>query len=290
MDYLYFLQQLRDGTPKLINDAVLFISEFVAGVWGLALLALIYWCISKRAGIMLLMSFSLSQVVNNIVKNILCVERPFLKDDRLTPYVPVKGYSFPSGHTMMAASFYGGVAVWQRKRKWLVGICIFMMLFTAFTRNWLGAHTLQDVAVGILLSCGLVALNCFILREVDKHPERDLWVLAGALLLCIVFCILNPNGMRPAGMYGGVMIGWFIERRFINFKNEGTLLFRAAAFALGFGVIGLLYKLLLPAVFAPMGSSVGGMFIDLITFSVLTAGWPAVIKFAQGFINKKSAA
>lgn len=40
-----------------------------------------------------------------------CIERPFTRDARLTPYADVTGYSFPSGHTMLATGFYGGVAL-----------------------------------------------------------------------------------------------------------------------------------------------------------------------------------
>lgn len=40
-----------------------------------------------------------------------CIERPFTRDARLTPYVDATGYSFPSGHTMLATGFYGGVAL-----------------------------------------------------------------------------------------------------------------------------------------------------------------------------------
>ena len=125
-------------------------------------MALIYWCISKRAGAFLLMNFSLANVCNTAVKNIFCIERPFIRDARLVPYAPVSGYSFPSGHTMLATGFYGGLAVWQRKRKGFAALCVILTVLTAFTRNWLGAHTAEDVLAGIFCSVGVIALNSFL--------------------------------------------------------------------------------------------------------------------------------
>ena len=84
MEYLYFLQNLRDAAPHWFNEAVLFVSEFVGGTGGLVLMALIYWCISKYIGTLLMMNFSLSYACNTIVKNIFCIERPFTRDARLT--------------------------------------------------------------------------------------------------------------------------------------------------------------------------------------------------------------
>ena len=58
LEYLYFLQQLREVVPNWLNESILFISEFVGGMGGLVLMAVIYWCISKRAGAFLMMNFS----------------------------------------------------------------------------------------------------------------------------------------------------------------------------------------------------------------------------------------
>ena len=91
MDYLYFLQQLRQSTPHWLNECIVFASEYIGGIGGLVLMALVYWCINKRAGTFLLMNFSLAYVCNTVVKNIFCIERPFYRDVRLEPYVKASG-------------------------------------------------------------------------------------------------------------------------------------------------------------------------------------------------------
>ena len=279
MDYLYFLQQLRQSAPHWLNECVVFVSEFIGGIGGLVLMALVYWCINKRTGTFLLMNFSLAYVCNTVVKNIFCIQRPFYRDVRLEPYVAASGYSFPSGHTMLATAFYGGIALRQRKRKWAVALCLLLTLLTAFTRNWLGVHTLEDVLVGIACSACVIVLNSLVLRWVEGKPGRGYLVFALSVLVFAAVCVGYPTGLKSAGIYGGVMLGWVIERRFIRFEIGGGLGFRAVTFAVGIAVVGLLYKVLLPMLFVPLGKQLKDMLINFIVFFLVTAGWPAVMKW-----------
>lgn len=281
MDYLFFLQQLREATPHWLNEALLFISEFVGGMGGLALMAMIYWCISKRAGAFLMMNFSLAYVCNTVIKNIFCIERPFYRDTRLTPYVPASGYSFPSGHTMLATGVYGGLAVWQRKRKGFVVLCTILTFLTAFTRNWLGAHTIEDVLFGIFCSICVIAFNSFLLKWVSEKAERDRYVFFASVLIFAAFCCLYPTSLKTAGIYGGVMFGLFVERRFIRFEVSKSIPFRVIAFVGGIAVIGALYKLILPLLLAPFEKGIAGMLTYLVLFLTITAGWPAVLKLVM---------
>lgn len=278
MEYLLLLQSLRDSAPHWLNEGILTYSEFIGGVGGLALMALVYWCMNKKAGTLLLMNFSLAYVCNGLVKNVFRVERPFLKDTRLTPYVSATGYSFPSGHTMLGTGVYGGLAVWQRSRKWLAGIFCLLALLTAFTRNWLGVHTPQDVVVGVLLSCGVIALNCFLLDWVDRGQGRDhILFLAGAAL-CLVYWVALPGSLKPAGIYAGVMLGWYLERRFIRFEVGGSLARKGMIFAVGMVLVGVCNKMLMPALTASLSSNLSGALTNFVTFLMITAGWPLVFK------------
>ena len=286
MDYLYFLQQLRQSTPHWLNECIVFASEYIGDIGGLVLMALVYWCINKRAGTFLLMNFSLAYVCNTVVKNIFCIERPFYRDVRLEPYVKASGYSFPSGHTMLATAFYGGLAVWQRKRKWLVALCMLLTLMTAFTRNWLGVHTLEDVLVGILCSTCVIVLNSFLLQWVEGKQGRDIFVFVVTVIIFVANCVLYPTGLKSAGIYGGVMLGWLIERRFIRFEISKSIGFRVITFVAGIAVVGLLYKVLLPMMFVSFEKQVKDMLISFIAFFLVTAGWPMVLKLLS---PKKSA-
>ena len=241
-------------------------------------MAMVYWCINKYAGSLLMMNFSLAYVCNTVVKNIFCIDRPFNRDTRLVPYVPVSGYSFPSGHTMLATGFYGGIAVWQRKRKGIAVLCIVLTFLTAFTRNWLGAHTLEDVLVGIICSICVIALNSFLIKWANEKPERDWYIFVASALIFAAFCFLYPTSLKTAGIYAGVMFGLFIERRFVRFEISKSIPFRVITFVAGIAVIGALYKVILPMLLAPVEQDIAEMLTYLVIFLMITAGWPTVLK------------
>ena len=70
MEYLFFLQNLRESSPGFINEGILFLSEFMGGTGALAVMALVYWCISKYAGSLMLLNFSSAYMMNQTLKNI----------------------------------------------------------------------------------------------------------------------------------------------------------------------------------------------------------------------------
>ena len=113
--------------------------------------AIIYWSLNKSAGIKIAMGYSCAYSINQTIKNIACVPRPWILDSRLKVDSLAEGgatgYSFPSGHTVTAASVFGGVAAWQKKRPFIVVLMAIFTLLVAFSRNWLGCHTLKDVIV-----------------------------------------------------------------------------------------------------------------------------------------------
>ena len=156
-EYLLFLQNLRAEAPNFINSLLLFISEFAAGSLPVVIIVVFYWCIDKRTGQRMGLCFAGATMVTQLIKNIACVYRPWKQDARLQiapeAAATATGYSFPSGHATLAASFYGNIAAYLKKySKWWILPCVLLTLLTAFARNWLGAHTLQDVLVGMMIA------------------------------------------------------------------------------------------------------------------------------------------
>ena len=81
------------------------------------------------------------------------------------------------------------------------------------------------------------------------------------------------------------MFGLFIERRFIHFEISKSIPFRVITFVCGIAVIGVLYKVLLPLVLAPVAPELADMLTYLVIFLIITAGWPTVLKLL--LIKKK---
>ena len=184
---------------------------------------------------------------------------------------------------MLATGFYGGLAVWQRKRKWFAIFCVVLTFLTAFTRNWLGAHTLEDVLVGIFFSICVIILNSFLIKWVDENPRRDWYIFIASALIFVGFCFLYPTSLKTAGIFGGVMFGLFIERRFVRFEISKSIPFRIITFIAGIAVIGVLYKVVLPMLLAPVENNISDMLTYLVIFFMITAGWPMILKL----LNKR---
>ena len=89
------------------------------------------------------------------------------------------GYSFPSGHTMNAASLFGGIAVRKDYPRALRIVLGFVLAFVAFSRIYLGVHTPQDVLVGAGIGTLVMWLTLRLMRWVEAHPGKD-W-----LVVCI---------------------------------------------------------------------------------------------------------
>ncbi|MCI8548467.1 MAG: phosphatase PAP2 family protein [Bacilli bacterium] len=92
-------------------------------------------------------------VLNYILKNIVARKRPeefFL--------IIEKGFSFPSGHSMVSTAFYGFFIYllykyYKDKKKYiLIGINIILIPLIMFSRVYLGVHYLSDIIAGCLIS------------------------------------------------------------------------------------------------------------------------------------------
>ena len=122
---------------------------------------LIFWSVDRSLGYRIIANCLSGHLVNNFLKLTACVYRPWIREHKLIPapqaVESATGYSFPSGHTQMAMSFYGSIAVHFRSGNPLVCVlCTVMILLTGFSRNYLGVHTPQDVFVSIMI--GLILL------------------------------------------------------------------------------------------------------------------------------------
>lgn len=267
MDYLYALQCLREAGPEFVNYIFLFISE-VFFLGGVVVACYIYWCADKYAGRAILMGYGTTCFVNQTVKNIACVYRPWILDSRLhvdpAAAGSATGYSFPSGHTSSSAAVYGGISIWQRKRRWVVVLMSLAILLVAFSRNWLGAHTIQDVLVGALIAAVMLSVCAFFRFWLAAHPEKDTFVCFGAIAVAAVVLVIlslkpypvdysadgsilvDPYHMltdcyTATGVICGAFLGMWLERHFLHFDVSTSRSEKIVIFLGGALLIGIIY-------------------------------------------------
>ena len=249
IEYLLALQQFRMGMGEGYENAMVAVTELCAGPALIFVALIVYWCIDKKVGTLATMSFALGNFVNQFIKNLFCVYRPWVLDARVHPaeyaLERATGYSFPSGHTVIAGTILGGFAIgaWK-KRKWLAAIFVLVVLLVGFTRNLLGVHTPQDVLVGLALAALMIAVCVWLVAWLEEHRDRDGLFVLGAFALGVIVLLVvslkpypmdyvngallvDPADMKKdcfegVGLFWGFWLGWFCERRWVNFEVKGV--------------------------------------------------------------------
>lgn len=160
IEYLLLLQQLREVTNGVFDTFFLSATWFGEVIIPLGFLAVIYWYFDKKAGIFMLFNFALTLCLNVFLKMTACIKRPWLIDSRVCPIeraLPAAdGYSFPSGHTAGAMSVWGSAGYLWRKNRLVLGLMVLLVVLVAFSRNYIGVHTPQDVIVSIIIGLFII--------------------------------------------------------------------------------------------------------------------------------------
>lgn len=305
IQYLLLLQNFREATGGVLNGLFELLTKLGEASVVTLLTALVYWCVDKREGIFLMLTFYYNRVINGFLKITACVYRPWIRDARLLP-VPeamadATGYSFPSGHAANAASFYGGLAAGKKHPKVFRWLMAALVVLVGFSRNYLGVHTPQDVLVSIVLAVLLLFAFGRLLEWVDRNPEKDWLVLLSGAALCfllIVYAslksypvdydaagqvIVDPAKMpidsfKNAGMGLGFAVGWFLERRYIKFDTAGKWAVRVLRFVLCAAVYELLKTYVSPMITGAIAGGVGKAAEQFVLILYITAGAPVLIR------------
>ncbi len=131
---------------------------------------------NKLIGFFIFLNLAISGVLNQTLKYI--IQRPRPIGYRL---IEVSGYSFPSGHSMVSAAFYGFLIylIYKKiKNKYLKYslIIILLLLITCIglSRIYLGVHYASDVLAGFLFSiCYLIIFTSIIKDKLFNKKYLD---------------------------------------------------------------------------------------------------------------------
>ena len=190
LQYLLLLQHLReDVLGGAFNDFALQISDLSYGIFIWLYACIFFWALDKKTGSLLFLNVGLGRFLMQTLKLTFCVYRPWIRSTEILPIEYPSGYSFPSGHSVTSTANFGTLArQYYKKCRPLAVFLLFCAALTIFSRNFIGAHTPQDVAVGGVM-CMLVVIFASRLWEwVDADPRREVLIpVAGGVLVLILW-------------------------------------------------------------------------------------------------------
>lgn len=298
MTFLKLLESLRTPAGEGLAAAItLFGEETFFTTLGLIIL----WCWNKKWGFRFLLTGLVGTAVNQLLKAIFLVPRPWILDPEFTIVESARagatGYSFPSGHTQSAATGFGVLALWARKR-WVTVCCVLAVLLVGFSRMYLGVHTPLDV--GVSLGTGLITvlvLNHWFCRA--EGSMKRMACLGGGIILgtvaLLLYVTLAPArpGSDPAfdahgvdaawkllGSTLGVVIAWLVDERWLHYETRAVWWAQAVKVVLGLTLVLGIRVGLKPVLGALLGE---GVWVGSVRYLLMAlAGgvlWPMTFRF-----------
>lgn len=297
MDILYALEKIR--TP-FWNGVMSAVTQLGGEVIFIVAAVVVFWCVSKWEGYYLMTIAFCGTVLNQFLKLICRVPRPWVRDPNFTIVESARaeatGYSFPSGHTQNAIGLFGGMARWGGRRWVRLGLTA-LALVIAFSRMYLGVHTPADVGVSLVLAAALVLGLYPLMRRAQEKPRYMGYVLAAMLVVSGAFVVFVEaygfsadtdaenlasgigNAWKMLGAVAGMTLAWLLDRRYIHFETQAVWWVQVIKVVVGMALLLAIKSGLKAPLLALLGHEglAGGVRYFLL---VLVAGavWPLVFR------------
>lgn len=302
MELLYWFETIR--TPAL-DTAMSLVTRLGEETFFMVAALFVFWCVDKRRGYYLLAVGFTGTLINQWLKIVCRVPRPWVRDPHFTIVESARdgaaGYSFPSGHTQSAVGVFGGVARFTR-RWWLRCVCLVLLVLVSVSRMYLGVHTPADVGVSFAVTAALVLLLYPLIESTLWFPGR-MYVILGVLLgvsgAFVAFVELFPfpadvdganlagavkNAWSMAGAVGGMLLACLFDNRLLQFPNRAPWWGQLVKLLGGLVLVVLVKSLLKAPLLALCGGHQAAHALRYFLM-VLTAGalWPMTFRFFERY-------
>ena len=292
MQVLYALESIRTPWLDTVMAAITHLGEET--VFMVAAL-FVFWCVSKRHGYYLLAVGFAGTVLNQFLKLLFRIPRPWVLDSNFTIVESARaqatGYSFPSGHTQNAVGTFGGIARFTRRR-WVRIVCIVIAVLVPFSRMYLGVHTPLDVGVAALTAVALLFLFYPIMACSDSRHGVMAVVIGVMLALAVGYLLFVSlyhfpadvdaanlshgveNAWKLLGATVGLLAAWWLDVRFIHFDTRAVWYVQLIKLVGGLALLLAIRAVLKAPLAALLGAGAGGAVRYAVMVLFAGAVWP----------------
>lgn len=160
----------------LISDNITPIAKVITQFGGAVILILLATILlvvvkDKKTGLLMYINLGISTLLNQLLKHV--VQRPRPTEFRI---IDESGYSFPSGHSMVSAAFYGFLIyliyknVKNKYLKWsLITALSVLIILIGTSRIYLGVHYTSDVIAGFLISISYLIIFTTVVKFLESN-------------------------------------------------------------------------------------------------------------------------
>ena len=292
MQVLYALESIRTPWLDTVMAAITHLGEET--VFMVAAL-FVFWCVSKRHGYYLLAVGFAGTVLNQFLKLLFRIPRPWVLDSDFTIVESARaqatGYSFPSGHTQNAVGTFGGIARFTRRR-WVRIVCIVIAVLVPFSRMYLGVHTPLDVGVAAVTAVALLFVLYPIMERSDSRHSVMAAVIGVMLALAVGYLLFVSlyrfpadvdadnlshgveNAWKLLGATVGLLGAWWLDVRFIHFDTRAVWYVQLIKLVGGLALLLAIRAVLKAPLAALLGAGVGGAVRYAVMVLFAGAVWP----------------
>ncbi|MEF9951104.1 MAG: phosphatase PAP2 family protein [Clostridium sp.] len=236
LEIIRFIQGFSSPFLDLVFEIITACGE---GILIIGVLSSIYWAINKEFGEYIGFAYFTSMLVNNFIKDIFKAPRPIGQEGVVSLRTETAtGYSFPSGHSQGASTFYSALSI-GLKQRWFYIFTGVLIGLIGLSRLYLGVHYPKDVIVGILLGV-LSSIVCYKLFNLVYNRV----LLYGVVFLVFMPVLLmnnSPDFVKAYGGFFGFLIGIWFENKYVGFKVDGSNIKKIFRVILGIFIVGIVH-------------------------------------------------
>lgn len=256
--------------------------------------ATMYWCINKKYGQKILFALVGNITLNTAIKEFVRAPRPIgIKGIDSMRTSTATGYSFPSGHTQSATTFWVSIMT-IFKNSWIYILGTIMILGIGISRLYLAVHWPIDVLCGWIFGIVFTIFLGKVFDYVDNNKSYGVLFLLLISFAAVLYLVNSTEYIKILGLLTGFILGYIVEDQFIKFetgqtnkkidfssksnksrKNKSRLIINLYRLIIGISTLALTYvglKYIMPS----------GYIFDYIRYAIVVfyavAGVPAVFK------------